>query len=63
LTTILDTDVTGTGKLENQAWMNQFCTRNIPTMFGVQFLSFLVVQLKNMTINFWQLFWARKAPA
>jgi len=28
------------GKFENRARMNLFCTRNIPTMFGVQFLSF-----------------------
>ena len=33
---------TRAGKVENQAHMIWFCTPNIPTLFGVQFLSFLV---------------------
>ena len=32
----------GEGEVENRARMTPFCTRNIPTMFGVQFLSFPV---------------------
>jgi len=30
------------GQPKNRAQMNRTCTRNIPTLFGVQFLSFLV---------------------
>jgi len=47
LTTISGTDTTGACKLENQASMNQFCTQNIPTLFGVQFLSLPVRMAEN----------------
>jgi len=33
---------TGVAKVENRAQMTTFGTRNIPTQFVVQFLSFLV---------------------
>jgi len=32
----------GAGKLEIRARINRFCTRNIPTLFEVQLISFLV---------------------
>jgi len=38
---------TRVGKVENPAQMTRFCTQNIPTMFGVQFLFLLSVQLKH----------------
>jgi len=37
---------TGAEKVENRARKTRFCTRNIPTLFGVQFLSFLVSTAK-----------------
>jgi len=36
----------GAGKVENRARKTSFCTRNIPTTFGVQFLSFPVITAK-----------------
>jgi len=40
LTTFSSPGTTEAGKVENEAQMTQFCTRNIPILFGVQFLSF-----------------------
>jgi len=39
------------GKFENQARMTLFCNRNIPTMFGVQFLSFPVSTMEKYFIR------------
>jgi len=38
LTTFLGPGTTGARKVENLAWKTQFCTRNIPTLFGVHFI-------------------------
>ena len=40
LTTFPGLGTTGAGKVENRAWMTRFCTWNIPSLFGIQFLSF-----------------------
>jgi len=42
LMSIPSTNITWAGKPENQARITRFCTRNIPTLLGVQFLSFHV---------------------
>jgi len=42
LTTFPGLGTTGTGKVENGAHMTRFSGRNLPTLFGVQFLSFPV---------------------
>jgi len=34
--------ITGPGKVQNRPYMTQFSGRNIPTLFVVQFLSFIV---------------------
>ena len=42
LTTFPGSDTTEVVKVKNQARKTWFCTRNIPTLFGMQFLSFPV---------------------
>jgi len=42
LTTFPGPDPTEAGKVENRAHMSRFYTWSIPTLFGVQFLSFPV---------------------
>jgi len=37
---------TGAGKVENRAQITRFSARNIPTLFGVQFLSFSISTTK-----------------
>jgi len=39
------------GKVENRVRMTPFCTRNIPTMFGVYFLSFPVSTIEKCFIR------------
>jgi len=46
LTTFLRLDTTGASKVENQAQMTRFCTRNIPMLVRMQFLSFPVTAEK-----------------
>jgi len=45
------------GKFENWARMTRFCTRNIPTLFMVQFLLFPVTTAEKLMVEFWRLFW------
>jgi len=42
LTTFPDLGTTGAGKVENWTHVTRFCTRNIPTRFWTQFLSFCI---------------------
>ena len=56
LTTFPGMDTTEAGKVENGPWMNWFCTRTIPTLFGVQFLSFLVNTIENCFGRIWMTF-------
>ena len=43
---------TGAGKVENGAHMTRFSARNVRTLFGVQFLLFPSVRLKNVWVEF-----------
>jgi len=55
-TTISGTDIIRASKLQNQTRISQFCTLNIPTLFEVQFLSFSINALINVSVEFWRLF-------
>jgi len=46
LSTFPGPGTTGAGKVENWALMTRFCTRNILTLFGVQFLLFSVSMIE-----------------
>jgi len=46
LTAFPGLETTGARKVENRTQMIRFCTQTIPTLFGVQFLLFLVSTTK-----------------
>jgi len=50
--TFLGLETTRAGKVENRAQMTWFCTKNIPIVFGVQFLTFLVSKGENFSDEF-----------
>jgi len=62
LTTYPGPESTRSGNAQNRARMTWFCTRNLPTLFGVHFLSFPVSTAENVLVEFWWLLWVWTPP-